>query len=164
MAKPQPKVSDLVEILLQQVHSLQNSVDQNNKIQLYLSNKIDNTIIKVDTTDLDRIQENYSNKINTDLKNYLNQFEKNNNELLKTSKYFSSKKIVYLIGLNVFLVLFTAISMYTAMSNIVAKSDYENLSEESKIMQSQIENVKYFFQENPKTAKLYKKWNKNNQK
>lgn len=83
---------------------------------------------------------------------------------MNTSKYFSSKKIVYLIGLNVFLVLFTAISMYTAMSNIVAESDYENLSEESKIMQSQIENVKYFFQENPKTAKLYKKWNKNNQK
>lgn len=76
MAKPQPKVSDLVEILLQQVHSLQNSVDQNNKIQLYLSNKIDNTNIKVDTTDLDRIQENYSNKINTDLNNYLKQFEK----------------------------------------------------------------------------------------
>lgn len=164
MAKLQPKVSDLVEILLQQVHILQNSVDQNNEIQLYLSKKIDNTNIKVDTNDLDRIQENYSNKINTDLKNYLNQFEKNNKELLKTSKYFSSKKIVYLIGLNVFLVLFTAISMYTAMSNIVAKSDYENLSEESKIMQSQIENVKYFFQENPKTAKLYKKWNKNNQK
>lgn len=164
MAKPQPKVSDLVEILLQQVHSLQNSVDQNNKIQLYLSNKIDNTNIKVDTTDLDRIQENYSNKINIDLNNYLKQFEKKNEELLKTSKYFSSKKIVYLIGLNVFLVLFTAISMYIAMSNIVAESDYENLSEEYKIMQSQIENVKYFFQENPKTAKLYKKWNKNNQK
>lgn len=161
MAKTQPKVSDLVEILLQQVNTLQRSVDQNNKTQLYLSSKIDKTVVKVDTTELDRINAKYSNKLNGDISNYIRLFEKKNEELLKTSKYFSAKKIGYLVGLNIFLILLAAFSMYIAMDSIVLESDYDELNAENRTMKSQIENVKYFFEENPKTAKMFKKWNEN---
>lgn len=163
MAKPQPKVSDLVEILLQQVNALQKSVDQNNKIQYYLSAKIDKTVITVDTTEMERLNANYSNKLSSDFNNYIKQFEKRNEELLKTSKYFSSKKIGYLVGLNIFLILSTAISMYTAMDSVVVESHYINLKIENKTLQGQVENVKSFFEQNPKTAKMYRKWNKKTQ-
>lgn len=164
MIKAQPKVSELVEILLQQVNNLQTSVDQNNKIQLYLSKKIDNTNIKVDISDLDQLQLNYSNKLNTDLNNCLNEFEKNSEKLLNTSKQFSSRKMGYLILLNIFLFIFSSVLLYIAMKNLISKSDYNHLKEENQMLESQIENVKHFFQENPKNAKWYKEWKKKNKK
>jgi hypothetical protein len=50
--------------------------------------------------------------------------------------------------------------MYTAMDSVVVESHYINLKIENKTLQGQVENVKSFFEENPKTAKMYRKWNK----
>jgi hypothetical protein len=59
MAKAQPKVSELVEILLQEVTKLQKSVDANNQTQMHISKKIDETTIKVDVSELQNLEQQH---------------------------------------------------------------------------------------------------------
>ncbi len=70
------------------------------------------------------------------LRNAFEQFHreitKNNEELLKVHKTVSSKRLLYLIVLNIFLLLVTGFSMYVAVKNTIDKSQFERLANEKE--------------------------------
>lgn len=160
MAKAQPKVSELVEILLQQVAVLEKSVNQNNQTQMLLSKKIENIIIKVNVSELRTLEQTYRGNLQNDFNGFHQQMEKNNVELLKVHKNVSSKRLFYLIFLNIFLILSTGTAVYIAIKKSVLKADFELLVQENNKLQDNLNNVKLFFNENPKATKQYKNWNK----
>ena len=79
---------------------------------------------------------------------------------MKVHKVVSSKRLLYLTVLNIFLVLTTGFSMYVAVKNTIEKSRYERLANEKEQLINQLKNVNQFFIENPRTAKSFKEWRK----
>lgn len=164
MAKTQPKVTELVEILLQQVAVLEKSVNQNSQTQIQLSKKMDSASIKVDVSELKSAQKMIRENFQSDFKNFHYQVNKNNLELLKVHKVVSSKRLFYLIFLNVFLFLLTGTSVYIAIKNSIVKSDFDFLKQEKNVIQNKLYNIELFFSKNPKTAKVYEDWSDNQPK
>ena len=160
MAKAQPKVSELVEILLQQVAVLEKSVNQNSQTQILLSKKMENIIVKVNVSELHTLEQTYRGNLQNDFEIFYQQIEKNKVELLNVHKSVSSKRLLYLIFLNIFLFLTTGFSVYIAIKKSVLKSDFELLKSEKNTLKNNLENVELFFNKNPKIAKQYEKWNK----
>lgn len=161
MAKTQPKVTELVEILLQQVAVLEKSVNQNSQTQVQLSKKMDSASTKVDISELKSAQKMIREDFQSEFKNFYYQSNRNNLELLKVHKAVSSKRLFYLIFLNIFLFLLTGTSVYIAIKNSIVKSDFDFLKQEKNIIQNKLYNIELFFSKNPKTAKVYEDWNDN---
>lgn len=159
MAKQsQPKVSEMIEVLIQQ-HQKSDSI--NNQISESLVTLVDlikHTQLKVDVSELQRIEKENCEKRYTDFEIFHRETRKNNNELLKVHKVVSSKRMLYVILLNVFLLLVTGLSMYVAINNSIEKSEFESQVEQQKELKVQIENLDRFFSENPKAFSQYKKW------
>jgi len=161
MAKTQPKVSELVEILLQQVAVLEKSVNENSQTQIQLSQKINSLNIKVDVTELKSAQKMIKADLQNDFDNFHHQVKMNNVELLKVNKTVSSKKLIYLISLNVFLFITAGTSVYIAIKNSLVKSDFDVLRQEKNVLKNKLNNIELFFSKNQKTAKVYEDWNDN---
>lgn len=160
MAKAQPKVSELVEILLQQVVVLEKSVNQNSQTQILLSKRIENIIVKVNVSELRTLEQTYRVNLQNDFEVFHQQMGKNNVELLKVHKIVSSKRLLYLIFLNIFLLLSTGTAVYIAIKKSISNSNFELLVQEKSKLQDNLENLKLFFNENPKAKKQYENWNK----
>lgn len=160
MAKTQPKVSEIVEILLHQVVDLEKSVKQNNQTQNQLSKKLDTANIKVDISELILVQETIRERLQSDFENFYHQTKKNNMELLKVHKAISSKKLFYLVFLTVLLLLTTGVSVYIAIKKSITKTNYELITNENNFLNNKIETFELFLIENPEVIKKYEKWNK----
>ena len=158
MAKTHPKLTDLTEILFHQIIQVEKTIKQNAQAQASLIQKLDNVQVKVNVAELRSIEQENRDKLRNDFEQFHREITKNNEELLKVHKAVSSKRLLYLIGLNVFLLLITGFSMFIATKNTIETSECERLTNEKGQLINQLENVNQFFIENPRTAKSFKEW------
>ncbi|MEC4116673.1 hypothetical protein VSP20_06790 [Myroides phaeus] len=158
MAKNQPKLTDMIELLLQQVIQLEQTIKQSKKAHLETIEELSNIKVTVNVAELRQIEKEQRQRLQNDFEEFYREITKNNEELLKVYKVVSSKRLLYLIVLNIFLILTTGVSMYVAVRNTIDKSEYQILVNEKDELINQLENVNQFFIENPKTAKFFKEW------
>lgn len=158
MAKNQPKLTDMTEILLQQVIKLEQTISQSEKTHLNTIKELSNIKITVNVAELRQIEKEQAQRLQKDFKEFNREIIKNNEELLKVHKAVSSKRLLYLITLNVFLLITTGFLTYVAIKNTIEKSEYTQLTNEKEQLMNQIERVNQFFYENPKTTKFFKEW------
>ncbi|SEJ12657.1 hypothetical protein SAMN04488018_1139 [Myroides marinus] len=158
MAKNQPKLTDMTEILLQQVIQLEQTIKQSEKAHLETIEELSNIKVTVNVAELRQIEKEQRQRLQDDFKQFNREITKNNEELLKVHKAVSSKRLLYLIILNIFLFLITGFSLYMAVKNTIDKSEYELIVNEKAKLRNQLENVNQFFIENPKTTKFFKEW------
>jgi len=158
MAKQsQPKVSEMIEVLIQQQLQSDKINTQISESLSTLIGSIKNSQLKVDVSELIRIEENSTKKRLSEFDDFIRKVEINNRDLMKVYKKLSSNRRLYIILLNVLLLLTTALSMYVAIKKTVEISEIELLVKKQK---NQLDNVEWFFDDNPKTFDLYKEWNK----
>lgn len=160
MAKNQPKLTDMTELLLQQVIQLEQTIKQSEKTHLDTIKELSNIKVTVNVAELRQIEKEQRQQLQNDFDEFHREITKNNEELLKVHKAVSSKRLLYLITLNVFLLFATGFLMYVAVKNTIDKSQYERLANEKEQLINQLENINQFFVENPKTAKFFKEWKK----
>ena len=72
------------------------------------------------------------------------QMEKNYVELLKVHKNVNSKRLLYLIFLNIFLLLSTGTAVYIAIKKSISKSYFKSLVQERSKLQNNLNNVEMF--------------------
>ncbi len=156
MAKNQPKLTDITEILLQQVIKLEQTIKQSQKAHLDTIKKLENIHVKVNVAELRQSEQESREQLKNDFENFHQKTTKNNQELLKIHKIVSSKRLLYLIILNVFLLLVTGLSMYRAVKNTIKRSEYDLLLDENAKLSNQLENINQFFNENPKIAGFFR--------
>ncbi|MGG5570619.1 hypothetical protein [Myroides odoratimimus] len=158
MAKTQPKLTDLTEILLQQVIQLEQTIKQSEQAHLDTFKELSNIKVTVNVAELRQLEKEQRQRLQSDFEAFHREITKNNEKLLKLHKAVSSKRLLYLIVLNIFLLLTTGFSMYVAIKNTIDKSQYERLANEKQQLINQLENVNQFLIENPKIAKSFKEW------
>ncbi|MDO5857766.1 hypothetical protein Q2490_10760 [Myroides odoratimimus] len=158
MAKTQPKLTDMTELLLQQVIQLEQTIKQSEKAHLDTIKELSNIKVTVNVAELRQIEKELRQRLQNDFEQFHREITKNNEELLKVHKAVSSKRLLYLIIFNIILILTTGFSVYLAVKNTIDKSEYELLVNEKSQLINQLENVNQFFIENPKTTKFFKEW------
>lgn len=156
--KAQPKVSDLVEILLQQMIQFEKVMTKNNKILIDSISKLENKKVEFNIEELEKMEKSYRQNLKKDFEIFHANTRKNNNILLNVHKRVTSKRLLYIIIINLFLLSASAISIYIAVKKSIEKSQYEALLEENKQLKYSIETVEEFFYENNKATKMYEKW------
>ncbi len=159
MAKNQPKLTDMTELLLKQVIQLEQTIKQSEKAHLDTIKELSNIKITVNVAELRQIEKEQRQRLHNAFNEFHREITKNNEELLKVHKTVSSKRLLYLILLNIFLVLTIGFSMYVAIKNTIDKSQYEHLANEKEQLINQLGNVNQFFIENPKISKTFQDWN-----
>ena len=125
MAKQtQPKVSELVEVLIQQLSQFEKVINDRNTILTKSISKLNDIQIEINNEDfieLEQMNESNRQTLNDDFKKFHKQTVKNNTELLKIHKNVSSKRLLYLIIINIFLFSVTGLSIYVAINNQINK-------------------------------------------
>lgn len=162
MAKQaKPKVSELVEILIQQMDEFQKVTKERNEV---LSNSISKLkYVKVDfnTAELEALKQSNRALLKKDFENFHTQTRKNNEELLKAHKKVSSNKLLYLTVLNILIFLSANTMLYVTFNGSTNKSQIENLMQENNRLKSRAESIGKFFREHQETALKYEEWLKN---
>lgn len=162
MAKQtQPKVSELVEVLIQQIAQFENVLNKRNDILSKSISKLNDIQIEINNEDfieLEQINQANRKALNDDFNNFHKQTVKNNTELLKIHKNVSSKRLLYLIIINVFLFSVTGLSMYVAINNQINKTEYNALVKEKNDLKEVINITNDFFSKNPKTEAYFRDW------
>ena len=162
MAKQtQPKVSELVEVLIQQLSQFEKVINDRNTILTKSISKLDDIQIEINNEDfieLEQINESNRQTLNNDFKNFHKQTVKNNTELLKIHKNVSSKRLLYLIIINIFLFSVTGLSMYVAINNQINKTEYNALVKEKNELREYVNITNDFFSKNPKTEAYFRDW------
>ncbi|WHT72905.1 hypothetical protein QK342_14490 [Myroides odoratimimus] len=145
---------------LQQVIQLEQTIKQSEKTHLDTIKELSNIKVTVNVAELRQIEKEQQQRLRNEFEQFHREITKNNEELLKVHKAVSTKRLLYLIVLNIFLLFITGLSMYVAVKNTIDKSQYERLENEKEQLINQLENVNQFFIENPKVAKSFNEWNK----
>jgi len=99
-------------------------------------------------------------EISMQSQNYLQQINKSSKHFEKLLQNFNTKNLTYLLILNLFFFLTSGISIYIAIKKSIDKNKLLEIQKENEELNSKILNVSYFFTENPKSLKNYKKWHK----
>lgn len=159
MAKHQPTLTELTELLFKQVVYLQETMKQNIAQQTELSNRINSFEVKVNLSELRNLETENRERLQNDFTTFQSKLIESKDELLKVYSAISNKKILYLVALNVFLLFTSGLSMYIAIDKSIVSSDYNQLIEETKRFDLELNNLNQFFKENPKNYEVYKKWN-----
>lgn len=159
MAKQaKPKVSELVEILIQQMDEFQKVTKERNEV---LSNSISKLkYLKVDfnVAELEAMKQSNRAILKKDFENFHIQTRKNNKELLRAHKKVSSSKLLYLTVLNTLIFLSAITMLYVTFNGSTNKSQLENLVQENNRLKSQSESIGNFFKEHQETAVKYEEW------
>tara|TARA_B100000678_G_scaffold227176_1_gene195006 strand:- start:1977 stop:2465 length:489 start_codon:yes stop_codon:yes gene_type:complete len=159
MAKQaKPKVSELVEILIQQMDEFQKVTKERNEV---LSNSISKLkYLKVDfnVAELEAMKQSNRQILRKDFENFHAQTIRNNKELLSVHRKVSSNKLLYLTVLNIFIFLSANVMLYVTFNDSINKSQLEKLMGDNNKLKSQTESVIRFFNEHPETGLKYKEW------
>ena len=162
MAKQiQPKVSELVEVLIQQIAQFENVLNDRTETITKSISKLNNFQVEINNEDfleLEQINESNRRVLNDDFNDFHKQTVKNNTGLLKIHKNVSSKRLLYLIILNVFLFSIAGLSMYVAITNHVNKTDYNTLIKEKNDLREYVNITNDFFSKNPKNEAYFRDW------
>jgi len=126
--------------------------------QVELSDKISSIDVKVNLSELRNFETKNRERIQNDFIIFQSKLVESKEELLKVYRTISNKKMFYFIALNVFLLLTSGLSMYLAIDKSIDSFDYNQLIEETKRLDLELNNLNQFFKENPKNFEVYKKW------
>lgn len=119
MAKNQPKLTEMTEILLQQVVQLEQTIKQSEKAHLDTIKELTKIKVTVNVAELRQIEKEQRQRLQNDFEQFHREITKNNDELLKIHKAVNSKKLLYMIIMNIFLVLITDVSICVMESKIL---------------------------------------------
>ncbi|MDM1456752.1 hypothetical protein HX089_17365 [Myroides odoratimimus] len=97
MAKNQPKLTDITELLLQQVIQLEHTIKQSEKTHLDTIKELSNIKVTVNVAELRRIEKEQRQRLQNDFEQFHREITKNNEKLLKVHKVGSSNRLLYLI-------------------------------------------------------------------
>ncbi|WHT40369.1 hypothetical protein QNH98_07235 [Myroides sp. mNGS23_01] len=158
MAKHQPTLTELTELLFKQVVYLQETIKQNIAQQTELSNKINSIEVKVNLSELRNLETKNRERLQNDFTAFQFKLVESKEELLKVYRAISNKKMFYLIALNIFLLFTSGVSMYIAIGKSVDSSKHNQLVEINKRADLELNLLNQFFKENPKNYEVYKKW------
>ena len=153
-----PKVSELVEVLIQQLSQFEKTINERNRILSESISKLNTIQVDFNVEELEEMKESNRKILNNDFKNFHSQTLKNNTELLKIHKIVSSNRLLYLIILNVFLFSITGISMYVAIKNYINKTEYNVIVKEKNDLREFVNITDEFFSKNPKTETYFRDW------
>ncbi|AJA69571.1 hypothetical protein MYRA21_2453 [Myroides sp. A21] len=112
MAKQQPTLTELTELLFQQVVYLQETMKQNIAQQTELSYKLNSIEVKVNLSELKKVEEQQTERLASYLDHFCIRLQAINEQHYKVNKSINSKKILYLILLNIFFFLVTCLCIY----------------------------------------------------
>jgi ATP/ADP translocase len=159
MAKQaKPKVSELVEILIQQMDEFQKVTNERNEV---LSNSISKLkYLKVDfnVAELEAMKQSNRAILKKDFANFHAQTSKNNKELLRAHKKVSSSKLLYVTVLNILIFLSAITMLYVTFHGSQNKSQFESLMIENNRLKNKDESIDRFFNENQEVALKYEEW------
>ncbi|MEK6510640.1 hypothetical protein [Myroides odoratimimus] len=158
MAKKQPTLTELTELLFQQVVYLQETMKRNIAQQTELSHKINSIEVKVNLSELHNLETKNRERLQNDFTVFQFKLVESKEELLKIYRAISNKKMFYLIALNIFLLFTSGVSMYIAIDKSIDSSKYDQLIEDNKKADLELNHLNQFFKENPKNYEVYKKW------
>ena len=164
MAKHQPTLTELTELLFKQIVYLQETMKQNIAQQTELSNRINSFEVKVNLSELRNLETQNREKLQNDFTTFQSKLVESKEEFLKVYRTISNKKMLYLIALNIFLLFTSGVSMYVAIGKSVDNSNYEKLIDDNKKTDLELNLLNQFFKENPKNYEVYKKWKNNTSK
>lgn len=105
MAKNQPKLTDMTELLLQQVIQLEHTIKQSEKAHLDTVKELSNIKVTVNIAELRQIEREHRQRLRNEFEQFHREITKKNEEFLKVHKAISSKRLLYLIVLYVFFLL-----------------------------------------------------------
>ncbi|SHM20554.1 hypothetical protein [Myroides odoratimimus] len=117
MAKNQPKLTDMTEILCQQVIQLEQTIKHSEKTHLDTIEELKNIKVTVNVTELRQIEKEQCQRLQNDFDEFHREITKNNEKLLKLHKAVSSKRLLYLIVLNIFFTSISVIAIYIVVSS-----------------------------------------------
>lgn len=132
MAKNQPKLTDMTELLLQQVIQLEHTIKQSEKTHLDTIKELSNIKVTVNIAELRQIEKEQRQRLQDAFEEFHRDITENNEKLLKVYKAISSKRLLYLILLNIFLVLTTGFSMYVTVKKAIDNSEYKDFELENR--------------------------------
>tara|TARA_R110002012_G_scaffold279098_1_gene467004 strand:+ start:4987 stop:5439 length:453 start_codon:yes stop_codon:yes gene_type:complete len=147
--KTQPKVSDLVEILIQQMNQFEKVMTERNQALTTAISKLEYLKVDFDRTELEAIKESNREQLKEDFEALHAQ--------TKTNKKVSAKSLLYLIVLNVFFLSTAILCVYMAID----KTQYQSVVKERNELKSEITSINKFLNENTDSAEAYKEWLKN---
>lgn len=159
MAKQaKPKVSELVEILIQQMDEFQKVTKERNEVLGNSISKLKYLKVDFNVAELEAMKQSNRAKLKRDFEIFHAQTKENIKELLRTHKKVSSNKLLYLTVLNILIFLSAIIMSYVTFNGSTNKSQIENLEQENNILKSQAERIGKFFKEHQETALKYEEW------
>ena len=159
MAKQsQPKVSEMMEVLIQQMSSFEKVISERNEVLTNSISKLKYLKVDFNVEELEAMKQANREIIINDFENFHAQTRRNNKELLNIHKEVSSKRLVYLIILNVIFLSTAGLSMYIAVKNSVEKSEYENLLKDRNKFKKQAYYYDNYFSKNKNEASKYNNW------
>ncbi|MCS4240180.1 hypothetical protein M2306_001762 [Myroides gitamensis] len=112
MAKKQPTLTELTELLFQQVVYLQETMKRNIAQQVELSKRIKNIEVKVNVSELKKVEEEQTERLHSYLNHFCVRLQAINEQHYKVNRSINSKKILYLVLLNIFFFLVACLCIY----------------------------------------------------
>lgn len=164
MAKHQPTLTEITELLFKQVVYLQETMKQNIAQQTELADKINSIEVKVNLSELRNLETKNREGLQNDFTAFQSKLIHSKEELLKVYRAISNKKMFYLIALNIFLLFTSGLSMYIAIDKSIDSSKHEKLIDDNKKADLELNHLNQFFKENPKNYEAYKKWENRSKK
>lgn len=162
MAKQaKPKVSELVEILIQQMDNFQSVTKERNEVLTDSISKLKYMKVDFNVAELEAMKQSNREILKKDFDSFFLQTRKNNKELLEVHEKVSSSKLLYISVLNIFIFLTAIITIYVTVNNFIEKSELENLVNDKNELKNQVDHINRFFNENQKAAADYKDWLEN---
>jgi hypothetical protein len=159
MAKqPTPKVSELVEILIQQMNEFQTVTKERNEVLVNSIFKLKNIKVDFNVAELEAMKQSNREILRKDFESFHAQTRKNNKELLNVYTKVSSNKLLYLTVLNILIFLSASAMLYVTYSGLIDKSQLESLMIESNRLKNQAKSINRFFNENKEVALKYEEW------
>lgn len=159
MAKQsKPKVSELVEILIQQMNEFQTITKERNEVLVNSISKLKNIKVDFNVAELEALKHSNREILRKDFEIFHTKTRKNNKELLKAHKKVSSYKLLYLTVLNILIFLSANTLLYVTYSSSIDKSQLESFMIENNRLKNQAESIDRFFNENKEVALKYEAW------
>jgi len=159
MAKQlKPKVSELVEILIQQMNEFQTVTKERNEVLVNSISKLKNIKVDFNVVELEAMKQSNREILRKDFENFHAQTIRNNKKLLSVHRKVSSNKLLYLTVLNILIFLSANAILYVTYSSSIDKSQLDTLMIENNRLKNQAESIDRFFNDNQEVALKYGEW------
>ncbi len=160
MAKQQPQLQDLVEILIQCTSTLTASVKNNSKEQIELKKSIDSINLKPDLSELKINQNDFYKTITLNSQNPVKEMSGEFKQFQNFLNQYKSTTINYLVLSNFLFFFVASFAIYVAVDMKFQNQSLIELEQKNIDLVRQCNIISKFFDENPKNFKKYQTWSK----